>query len=218
MDAVLFDMDGVIVDSEEFWHEIEDEVIFADVVAGEPPERDEITGMNYREIYDYLAAEYEVTVDRDEFVAIYEDAAEEIYTEKVSVMPRFDALLDTLRDRGVAVAIVSSSPQSWIAMVRERFGIDPLDLVLSAEDIDGPGKPEPVIYETAAERLNLTPEDCAVVEDSTNGARSAQRAGAHVLGYRTEINADADLSAADTVVEGPTELRKELLARTDPER
>ncbi|QCJ46742.1 HAD family phosphatase [Haloprofundus sp. MHR1] len=218
MDAVLFDMDGVIVDSEEFWHEIEDEVIFADVVAGAPPPRDEITGMNYREIYDYLAAEYEVTVDKDEFVAIYQDAAEEIYTENVSVMPRFDALLDTLRDRGVAVAIVSSSPQSWIAMVRERFGIEPLDLVLSAEDIDGPGKPEPAIYETAAERLRLEPENCAVVEDSTNGARSARRAGTYVVGYRTETNADADLSPADTVVEGPTELRKELLARTDSGR
>ncbi|WP_224448367.1 HAD family hydrolase [Haloprofundus salilacus] len=218
MDAVLFDMDGVIVDSEEFWHEIEDKVIFSDVVAGAPPDRDEITGMNYREIYDYLDEEYEVTVDKNEFVAIYQDAAEQIYTEKVSVMPRFDALLDTLRDRGVLVAIVSSSPQSWIAMVRERFGINPLDLVLSAEDIDGPGKPEPAIYETAAEKLSIDPQECVVVEDSTNGARSAQRAGTYVVGYRTETNADADLSPADTVAEGPTELRKELLDRTDSGR
>ncbi|KTG11632.1 haloacid dehalogenase [Haloprofundus marisrubri] len=218
MDAVLFDMDGVIVDSEEFWHEIEDEIIFADVVAGTPPARDEITGMNYREIYDYLAAEYEVTVEKDEFIAIYQDAAEEIYTENVSVMPQFDALLDTLRDRGVTIAIVSSSPQSWIAMVRERFGLDPLDLVLSAEDIDGPGKPEPAVYEAAAEKLGLDPEDCVVVEDSTNGTQSAHRAGTYVVGYRTETNAETDLSAADTVVEGPTELRKELLAQTESAR
>jgi HAD superfamily hydrolase (TIGR01509 family) len=120
-----------------------------------------------------------------------------------------EALFDDLRPVA-KVAIVSSAPRAWIAVVRERFGLDPLDLVVSAEDIDEPGKPEPYIYEHAAAELGLAPENCVVVEDSYNGVRAASRAGAYCVAYRTAENQDVDHSAADEVVDGPGELRAAL--------
>jgi HAD superfamily hydrolase (TIGR01509 family) len=209
VDAVLFDMDGVLVDSERFWHAFEDEWVFAEATDG-TPDRDEITGRNYREIHDYLTANYGTTVSKEEFVARYDEhAMEVVYRDGVELMDGAVELFDDLR-ANVKLAIVSSAPQSWIGVVRERFGLDPLDLVLSADDIDEPGKPEPYIYEHAASELGLEPEECVVVEDSYNGVLAASRAGTHCIGYRTSENRDVDHSAADEVVEGPAELRAAL--------
>jgi HAD superfamily hydrolase (TIGR01509 family) len=209
VDAVLFDMDGVLVDSERFWHAFEDEWVFAEATEG-TPEREEITGRNYREIHDYLTREYGTTVSKEEFVARYDEhAMDVVYREGVELMDGARELFADLRGH-VKLAIVSSAPQSWISVVRERFGLDPLDLVLSADDIDDPGKPEPYIYEHAARALGLDPGDCVVVEDSYNGVRAASRAGTHVVAYRTPENREVDHSAADEVAEGPEELRAAL--------
>jgi HAD superfamily hydrolase (TIGR01509 family) len=215
--AVLFDMDGVIVDSEEYWLAFEDEELFPETLAEPYPDNDEITGMNYREIYDYLDDGYETTVDREAFVGRYEAAAEGIYGEDVSLLPGFRELTADLRDRGLRVGIVSSSPPDWIDTVIDRFDLGPFDAVASADAIDGPGKPEPDVYERAAAELSLDPADCVVVEDSANGSLSAGRAGAYVIGYRTATNADADLPAADRVVDGPAALRTALLGRPTSE-
>ena len=218
MDAVLFDMDGVLVNSEDYWNEFEDEFVFSEAVSGDSPPHDEITGMNFREIYDHLDAEYGTTLDKDEFVGRYEERAKTVYGEDVELLDGARELLDDLRDRGVKVAIVSSAPQSWIARVLDRFDLGEFAKVVSAEDIDAPGKPEPHVYEHAAAELGVDPEDCAVVEDSQNGAKAAVRAGAYCVAYRSDHNADTDLSVADAVVESPEELRRELLAVVDGER
>ena len=213
MDAnvVLFDMDGVLVDSEQYWHAFEDDWVFAEAIESGDPAHEEITGMNFREIYDYLDEEYGTTVTKDEFVAAYHENAEDLYGEKVVLMDGAEQLFSDLRAAGKKVAIVSSAPQDWISTVRERFDLGPLDLVLSADDIDEPGKPEPYIYEAAAERLGVEPEACIVVEDSVNGIESAAQSGAHTIAYRVDHNSELDLSRADEVVDGPAELRVALL-------
>jgi HAD superfamily hydrolase (TIGR01509 family) len=209
VDAVLFDMDGVLVDSERFWHAFEDEWVFAEATQG-TPSREETTGRNYREIYDYLTETYGTTVSKEEFVRRYDEyAMEVVYGDGVTLMDGATGLFDALRER-VSVGIVSSAPQPWIAVVRDRFGLDPLDLVLSAEDIDGPGKPEPDVYEHAAAELGVAPGECVAVEDSYNGVLAASRAGAYTVAYRTPQNQDVDHSAADEVAEGPEELRAAL--------
>jgi HAD superfamily hydrolase (TIGR01509 family) len=134
---------------------------------------------------------------------------EVVYGDGVTLMDGAVELFDDLRGE-VKLAIVSSAPQAWIGVVRDRFDLDPLDLVLSAEDIDGPGKPEPDVYEHAAAELGVAPEQCVVVEDSHAGVLAATGAGMHCLGYRTPQNQDTDLSAADEVVEGAAELRAAL--------
>lgn len=210
--AVLFDMDGVIVDSEEYWTEFEETELLPDVIDGEHPGPDETTGMNFREIYEYLETHYEVTVGREAFVARYEENAREIYRERATLMAGFRELCTELRERGTKVAVVSSSPPEWIAMVRERFDLGPFDAIVSAEDLEDPGKPEPDIYEHAADVLGVDPVECVVVEDSPNGIQAAARAGMYVIGYRGAANAEADLSTADVVVDGPRKLRTHLLA------
>ncbi|MDL5363045.1 HAD family phosphatase [Halalkalicoccus sp. NIPERK01] len=214
MDCVLFDMDGVIVDSENYWVEREREELLPAVVEEDVPVS-EITGMNYKEIYDYLESNYTTRVDRAEYIERFEELAHEIYTEHAELMPGFRGLLAALHDGGIRTAIVSSSPPDWIEAVTERFELEGFDGIISAEDIDGPGKPEPAVYEHAAREMGVAPEDCVVVEDSEHGVESAAAAGAYTIAYETPTNDDHDHSAADEVVSSPDELRERLLALCD---
>jgi HAD superfamily hydrolase (TIGR01509 family) len=206
--AVLFDVDGVVVDSERHWMPLEEKRIFPEAVAeGHDVAAAEITGMNYRDVYDYLADEYETRVTKAEFVALY-DAAADLYGERASLMPGFRDLVAGLRDSR-QVALVSSSPHHWLDVVIDRFDLA-LDAVVSAEDASA-GKPDPAVYQRAAAELGVEPERCVAVEDSEHGVEAGNRTGTTTVGYRTDQNRDADLSHADVVVEGSDELRDLLL-------
>ena len=211
--AVLFDMDGVIVDSERFWHETQPEQIFPATLAGDFPALDETTGMNYREIYDYLDAAYETKISKAEFIEIFDEAAREIYRERVSLLEGFHHMRGDLTAENVPVAIVTSAPPAWHNIVTERFDIG-VDATISAEDIDGAGKPAPAVYEYAADVLGVAPANCLVVEDSKNGVEAGKRAGMTVIAYRTGPNSETDLSAADNIAGSPTELHAEIRRRT----
>lgn len=207
---VLFDMDGVLVDSETYWHRFEDEWVFETAVADASPAHEETTGMAYDESYDYLESTYGTTVTKAEFVARYEERAESVYGTQVALTDGMPELFDRLRADGRAVGIVSSSPREWIDIVRGRFDLGTLDIVVSAGDIDGPGKPAPHIYEHAAGELGVAPSECVVVEDSQNGIEAAVRSGAYTIAYRSTHNAELDLSHADIIVDGPSELASVL--------
>jgi HAD superfamily hydrolase (TIGR01509 family) len=213
--AVLFDMDGVLVDSEHYWVARERDHILPDAVAGDPPRIGDVTGMNYREIYEYVAEHHEPVVSQEEFLATYEDAAETVYGDEVALLDGVEGLLDDLRAAGVTTAIVSSSPHDWIDLVRDRFGLhDAFDAVVSAEDVDAPGKPAPDVYEYAAAVVDVAPEDCVAVEDSEHGVASAVAAGMTVVGYRSGADDTLDLSGADVVVDTPAALLAAVRART----
>lgn len=216
MDAICFDMDGVVVDSERHWVPIENERILPETVESGHPTADEITGMNVRDLYGYLDEEYGTTMDEEGFVARYDDAAAELYTERVDLLEGFETLCGQMRERNVAVALVSASPRRWIGFVLDRFDLHGcFDLVVSAEDIAGPSKPEPHVYEHAAAGLGIPTDGCVAVEDSAHGVEAAAAAGMSVLGYRTGANGSQDLAAADAVATGPADLRRRLKVRCE---
>lgn len=211
MPGVLFDMDGVVIESERYWvDQLETEIVPAAVEEEVPVS--ELTGRNYREAAEYLAEEYTPTADREEILELYRDAADEIYGENAELMDGFRDLLDELRIHDCPVALVSSSPPEWIETALDRFGLtDRFDAVVSVEELNGPGKPAPDAYEHAARRIDRDPVDCVAVEDSEHGVEAAAEAGVYVLGYRTDANRHLDLSRANEVVDGASELRGRLL-------
>ncbi|RQG94092.1 HAD family hydrolase [Natrarchaeobius chitinivorans] len=214
MTAVLFDMDGVLVDSEDYWVEFQREEIFPAAVPDDDVDVAAVTGMNYRETYDYLEAEYGTEISRDRFEELFEEAARDIYTERVTVLDGLEDLLERLDDRDVPTAIVSSSPHEWINWMTGRFDLeDAFDHVISAEDVDAGSKPEPDVFEYAAAEVGVPAEECLVVEDSENGIEAAARAGTHVVAYRIDAHDDVDFSPADVVVDSPAELRETVLGR-----
>jgi len=215
MTAVLFDMDGVVVNSEDFWVDFQREEILPAAVPDEDVAVAETSGMNFREIYDYLEAEYGTAISREEFIQRFNAAAEEIYTERASLLDGLPELLADLHARGVPTALVSSSPHDWIGMVLERFALeDSFDRVVSADDIDAASKPEPDVFEYAAGELGVPAAACVAVEDSANGIEAAARAAMTVVAYRIEAHGDIDRSSADVIVDSPAELRERVLEAT----
>ncbi len=213
MNAVCFDMDGVVVNSEDFWVPRETTELLPKLVPDDTVDVEEITGMNYHDIYDYLDATYDVELARGEFLAWYDEAAESIYGDDVTRLDGTKQLVEMLQERGVAVALVSSSPHHWIDIVIERFNLD-FNEVVSADAVDVPGKPAPDIYEHAADLLGIEPRSVVAVEDSGHGIEAAAAAGMHVVGFKHGDPDDTDRSAADYVAMSPADLREHLLART----
>ena len=206
-------MDGVLVDSEPHWRRFWREEVFADAERGTPT-LDEVTGRNYRESLADLAADYGFPRDVDHYATRFEERAEDVYGTAVSETPGVESLFDAVRARGRGLGVVSSSPRAWISTVVDRFDLAPLDVVVSAADLDRPGKPAPAIYEHAAARLGVDPAACVVVEDSVHGVRAAADAGATVVRFEYGGSVAA-VDGVDAVAEDPTSLREAVLSLLD---
>ncbi|WP_458210618.1 HAD family hydrolase [Haladaptatus sp. NG-SE-30] len=207
--AVLFDMDGVLVDSEPFWQQFWRDHVFAHAETGEPSLED-VTGRNFRESLDELASTCGLPGGTERYARQFELAAETVYGGHVSMTPGMPDFFETLRERGIDVGIVSSAPAEWIEMVIERFALAPVDIMVSAEDIDLPGKPEPFIYEHAAAELNVSPSSCLVVEDSLNGVQAAARAGSTVIRFCQGTTVQAT-DHTDHITNSSDELQRTIL-------
>jgi HAD superfamily hydrolase (TIGR01509 family) len=209
--AICFDMDGVLVQSEDHWVRLQREHILPTVAPDDDIPLSAITGRDYTEVYPDLDAEYDLAVSREEYERLFEEAGREIYGERATMLPGVDDLLESLRDAGVSLALTTSAPWDWIDVIDERFDLlGHFDVAVSAQDIDGPGKPEPDIYERGASELGVDPTDCWAVEDSTAGGRAAVAAGMTVVGFRGDGEA-SDLSMVDYLADDAEELRAVLL-------
>ncbi|MFB6112868.1 MAG: HAD family hydrolase [Halodesulfurarchaeum sp.] len=211
IDAVVFDMDGVIVDTEPFWMEEERAILDTALPSGHDVEPRDILGINVHDQYEKLAAEYDLEVTREEYFDLFDERADRVY-ERADPLPGLQDLLDEIGARGYPIGLCTSSYPRWIDIVFERYDLaERFDVVLSAATIDGPGKPEPDVYETVARRLDVKPTGMLVVEDSSNGMKAASSAGARTIGYVPE-GRSTDTGPADYRVERPAELRQKILA------
>lgn len=210
--AVIFDMDGVIVDSELHWKSTEGFFLRSLIPNWTAADQDKIIGLSVHDLYRLLVGGYGVEQSKEQFLVMYQGMADEIYGQKVSLLPGFLELLAWLREQEVPLALASSSPMSWINIVLDRFELrSAFPVVVSADELDeGRGKPAPAIYLLTAQRLGVQPSKCVVIEDSANGALSAKRAGMFCIGLRNGFNDEQDLSAAD-VVTGTFDIQPLLL-------
>lgn len=207
MQAVIFDMDGVIVDSEQYWNEQQRAILVAVLPEDAAVTPEELTGLNVMDQYEFLQEQYDVTASKEEYFELYDEKAETVYHDRATLMDGFYDILDLLETRDVKRAIASASFRSWVDMVLDRFDLaSRIDMVMTADEVDGDSKPSPDIYLQTAEQLNVAPADCVVVEDSGYGVTAAKHAEMYCIGFRTAHNPEQDLSAADTVVDSPDAL------------
>jgi HAD superfamily hydrolase (TIGR01509 family) len=207
-DTVIFDMDGVVVDSELYWGKPDFNFLRSLIPGWDMNKHMKRTGISIYDIHESLKPEFSVSIKKSEFLNKYHRLAEEIYGKKSLLLPGFLEFIRSLKREGFKTAIVSSSPRSWIDIVMKRFGIANLfDRIVSADGFKGRGKPAPDIYLHAAGELGVNPGDCVVIEDSENGVASAKAAGMKCIGFRGKNKTGVqELSRADFVVDGFSEL------------
>lgn len=207
MKAVIFDMDGVILDSELHWKKAE-LTLFSEMLGNWTKEdQQKIIGLNVNDTYRILANKYNLAMTRKEYLRRVKGVAKVVYTQKANLLDGFINLIKDIKNKNIPIALASSSLREWIEIVLNRFELNPyFDVVVSAEDIDAPGKPAPDIYLQTAKYLNLKPKDCAVIEDSKHGVEAAKSAGMFCIGLRNGFNQAQDLSSADIEINGFKEL------------
>jgi len=207
MDAVIFDMDGVIVDSEIHWKTTEGFFLQSLIPGWSVNDQDRIIGLGVLDLYTLLVDSYHLQKTQEEFLEIYQEMANEIYGQKVSLIAGFTDLLTALNSNHIPVALASSSPTSWINIMLERFSLrDSFQVVVSADELKGQGKPSPATYLLTAIRLGIRPERCVAIEDSKNGVLSAKNAEMFCVGFRNGFNNEQDLAEADMIIHHFSEL------------
>jgi HAD superfamily hydrolase (TIGR01509 family) len=180
IDAVIFDLDGVIVDSEPVWEEVRRAYVAAHGGSWQPDSQRRLMGMSTGEWARYLSEE--LGVDRGpEQVA--EDVVNEMIERYVAHVPLIDGADEVVRGLAARwpMGLASSSPARLIESALAVTGLTGVfQVALSTEQVDR-GKPAPDIYLTVARRLRADPTRCVAVEDSSNGVRSAAAAGTRVV-------------------------------------
>jgi HAD superfamily hydrolase (TIGR01509 family) len=178
--AVVFDLDGVIIDSEEVWEEVRRGYVAEFGRQFLPDSQDRMMGMSTPEWSRHLADEVGVPRTGEQVAADVLGRMAERYRAD---LPLIAGAVAAVRRLGgsFTLALASSSARILIDQVLATAGLtDAFVVTLSTEEVPR-GKPAPDVYLAATEKLGLTPEVCAAVEDSSNGLRSAAAAGLAVI-------------------------------------
>lgn len=215
MRAVVFDMDGVVIDSERHWRDAEREFLSKHLAGSGHLDQAKVMGLSLEGFYQALTRDYGLKMSLERFRELYRAMALRIYEERSALMPGFRALVDALARKRVPIGIASSSPREWVDLVVDRFELRrDLKAIATADEVGGRGKPDPAVYLAALERLAVDGGAAVAIEDSRNGVRAAKAAGMRCVALRNGFNDEQDLSAADLEVRSLAELdpaRLELL-------
>jgi HAD superfamily hydrolase (TIGR01509 family) len=212
IEAVVFDLDGVLIDSEPVWERVRRGIVAEYGGQWQPDTQRRLMGMSTGEWATYLSKDLGMGLPPDDVAAL---VIERMATSYADHLPLMAGAMDAVR--GIAerwpLGLASSSPPVLIDTVLLAAELQPLfAAVLSSEAVEH-GKPAPDVYLAVADLLGIAPERCAAVEDSSNGLRSAAAAGMRVVAVphpRYPPDGDA-LAAAGTVLTSLAELTPAVL-------
>ena len=213
IEAVVFDLDGVIVDSEQVWDDVREEYVRETGGTYTQPATRDMMGMSSVEWSRYMADELDVPGTPQEINA---EIVRRMLTRYGDAPPLIDGAVEAVRMAAARwpLAIASSSNPELIEVVLRAAGLRELFSVTVSSQEVARGKPAPDVYLEAANRLAVEPARCVAVEDSHNGIRSAKAAGMRVVAVpNPHFPPDEDaLARADVVVRTVAELTPELLS------
>ncbi|MFT3740297.1 MAG: hexitol phosphatase HxpB [Breznakibacter sp.] len=196
--AVIFDMDGVIIDSEQFWKQAENEV-FSSLGVKITDEYCKTTrSMTTSEVARFW---YGKSPWQGKPLDIVEQMVISrviglIETEECCIIPGIKTFIEKLKTQNYKIGLATNSPNRIIPVVLKKLGAPHLFDAVSSAEFEKKGKPDPAIYLATAQKLCIEPEDCIAIEDSRSGMVAAKSAGMTVVAY-TNGNRDFNLGIAD---------------------
>jgi HAD superfamily hydrolase (TIGR01509 family) len=184
--AVLFDMDGTLVDSEKLWTVALERVAerLGGVLSGET--RTAMIGQDIDDSIQMLIADVGSAAEVSVVRAMLLNVTAEVFRDGMPWQPGASALLDEVRAAGISTALVTATYRSLVEIALETLGPDRFDVLVCGDEVQRP-KPDPEPYLRAMELLGVTAEQSLAVEDSPNGSRSAAAAGVPVLVVPSEV-------------------------------
>lgn len=198
--AVIFDMDGVLVDSEKLWNQAEKEV-FSSLGVNVTDEDSEVTkSMTTTEVSEFWFNKFPWQSKSLETVEqmVVSRVMELITTEdcKINGMKEF---IEKLKNNNYKIGLATNSPYKIIPTVLEKLEVTGLFDVISSAEFEENGKPDPAIYINTAAKLNVATKNCLVIENSHSGMLAAKKAAMTVIAF-TNGNPEANFDIADFTI------------------
>lgn len=222
--AVIFDMDGVITDSEPLYAQAVNLVLTEHGLALTEEDHRAIMGSSIDSTWRYVIDRLGLDGDMARWKAQYDRAVLDLLRRHVTPAPGLYRLLARLEKRGVKIGLATSSQQNWADAVLDRLNLAGRFQAVAACEMVREAKPAPDLYLLAASRLGVPPGACLAIEDTPRGIQSARTAGMTTVAVRTQATAHMDVSAADRVIDSleefdmrwldePLERRQEVTPR-----
>ncbi|GAA4868676.1 HAD family phosphatase [Saccharopolyspora cebuensis] len=188
--AVLFDMDGTLVDSEKLWTIAMDDFAAANGGALADATRERMVGSNMPRSMRMLLGDLGLPAEETDVVVAGKWVATrvtELFGEGLEWRPGAREALRAVRAAGLPVALVTSTIRSITELALDTLGHDTFDVTVCGDEVAGRNKPLPDPYLKAAALLGVAPADCLAVEDSPTGVAAAEAAGCAVLAVPCEV-------------------------------
>ena len=201
INAVIFDMDGVMIDSEPLWERTEKIMMVRKGLEYSPLYREKIVGLGQKDSAKLLKHTFSLKSEIGDIINERLSILLDIYKKELVLNSGLTKLLHELTNNSFKIALTSSSPLRVIKFVLDKFDINKYYKTVVSGDFVEHGKPEPDIYLYTAELLGLKPETCVVIEDSINGILSAKRAGMKCIAVPDKRLDPAGFSPADIILE-----------------
>ena len=201
MTAVIFDMDGVLVDGEPLHFAAVNEILADEGARLDVETYRRYLGTTLQHTWDDLRARFDLRHDFDHYAQRYDAVVMEQYRQQARPTDGALALLERLRLAGIPCAVASSSNRRWVDAALEALGMRRYFSITVAGDEVTQSKPNPEIYRVAAAQLGEAPQDCLVVEDAPAGIESGRRAGMRVVAVRTEMTEGLPLDGATRTID-----------------
>jgi HAD superfamily hydrolase (TIGR01509 family) len=211
--AVVFDLDGVLVESEQVWDTAREQLVRERGGTWHDSATRDMMGMSSKEWSSYMHDRLGVPMEP---VEINDDVVRRVAAAYEEHLPLLPHAVETVQELGERwrLGVASSSNRPIIELVLDRMGVrDRFAAVVSSEEVAN-GKPAPDVYLAAAHQLDVDPADCAAIEDSTNGIKSAVAAGMRTIAVpNRQFRPDDDvLASAAVVVSSLAEVTVDLVA------
>ncbi|NLM76452.1 MAG: HAD family phosphatase [Clostridiaceae bacterium] len=196
--ALVFDMDGVIIDSEPLHIEITVHVLRKLGGNPEPDEIYEFVGVRNDEMWAILKKRHNIKESVQEILEIHENYKKKRFSEaELETVDGTPELIKEAKEKGLKTALATSSPRFLAEYILKRFDLYKyFDVLVTADDISQ-SKPNPEIYTRAARALGVKPHECIAVEDAHLGVKAAKAAGMKCIAYVNPNSGNQDLSVAD---------------------
>lgn len=175
--AVIFDLDGTLVDSMWVWEAVDRDYFKLHDMEVPPGLQQQISGMSFSETADYIKTQFLLSDSVEEMKQIWNEMAEKKYEAEVALKPGAYEFLRKLKEMGIKTGVATSNSKHLVELTLQARGIrSHMDSVHTACEV-AHGKPEPDIYLLVAEDLGVAPEACLVFEDIVEGIQAGKRAG-----------------------------------------
>jgi HAD superfamily hydrolase (TIGR01509 family) len=178
--AVIFDLDGVLADSEPWWNEIDAKLLGEYGVNYRGEYHQDVLGVSYQLAIEFYKNTFHLSASSEELMRRRGQIATEFFTNRVGLFPSAKATLEQLNEMKLHLAVATSSVSASSRPFLERTGIKGFFRVIVTGDQIERGKPHPEIYLHTAEKLDMAPGGCLVVEDALSGVAAGKAASMRV--------------------------------------